>query len=103
MRLKEEVAALRSQVLEAKAMRLERNSSASSISSREHTDDLEGHMEVAPQSGAERPGPDLWGAKRPPEYRQRKNYLGADNSQHTRGQCLAGKDGRTCFPVRHCG
>lgn len=91
LKLRAEVAALKDQVLKAKAARIERAGSLdkefsmASVDSAEDVDD-----------GQPGRGPDLWGARR------RIEELPAEPVPDRRQQCLPGGADRSCFPARQC-
>jgi len=108
LKLKAEVAALREQVMKAKAARVERaNSVGSAGSSLEKevsvagstvasTDDVDGQpVDVAP------PGPDLWGSRRriPSSEEQQQSQ---DLKRDPRRCISGGGTDRLCFPARQC-
>jgi len=104
LKLKAEVAALREQVMRAKAARVGRGVSlekefsvagSTAASTVDSTEDVDGQpMEVAPQ------GPDLWGSRRRiPNNEEQPQYPDLQrNPQH----CLSGGTDRLCFPARQC-
>lgn len=110
LKLKAEVAALREQVMKAKAARVQRANSSGSLESssleKEFSvtgstvastgDDVDGQpVDVVPQ------GPDLWGSRRqiPVKEEQAEHQDPKRNPQ----QCLSGRGtDRLCFPARQC-
>jgi len=96
MQLKEEVAALRTQVLRAKAARMDRASSVDTASSIEDVMDVRSAPHHHNSSGK----PELWGSRRSP--REPTAYELQQEADQRRGQqCLSGGE-RYCFPNRQC-
>lgn len=86
LRLKEEVAALKQQVMKAKALRVERTTSQSSQDSFEMRDDVD-------ELGNKKP--ELWGARRRRDVEEEP--LDPDFGKNRNGQCLSGRGDRMCF------